>query len=107
MGSKVLNDTNYAGYRETVEYVKTHGDIMTPGMTEAQKKDYKRLVDSNPQNVFGAPAFFPPLKISSTFSFDTPHTQMMIEKGYWAKCEKCQRLYNVNYYGGHECEPLI
>lgn len=97
-----LNDSRYDGYRESVEYVKKHGDQMTFD-TPAQRRDYERLVKSNPQNVMGMPAFFPPLKTSMAFSFDSPYTREMIVNGYWKHCESCGALINANHYE-HDCQ---
>lgn len=33
--------------------------------TNAERRDYERAVNSNPNNVMGCPTFFPPLKIRS------------------------------------------
>jgi hypothetical protein len=97
-----IDSPDYDGYRESVEYVKKYGDQMK-FETEAERRDYERLVKSNPQNVMGMPAFFPPLKLRSVFSFDDSYTQDMIAKGYWKHCEKCGKLINANHYE-HNCE---
>lgn len=100
-----LNDNRYDGYRESVEYVKEHGDQMKFD-TAAERRDYEKLVRSNPQNVLGMPTFFPPLKLQSTFSFDsTAYTREMIQKEYWKYCEDCHKIINAHHYD-HECESL-
>lgn len=62
-----VDPTKDPGHQQSIEYVKQHGDQMK-FETEAERKDYEKLVRANPNNVMGMPAFFPAVPIQASFS---------------------------------------
>lgn len=70
---------------------------------EAQKRDYMRAVDSNPNNVPGIPAFYPPVQIKSYLNFDFPSGEKSnfrfdktVVNTLYLYCENCRGVREVS-----------
>ncbi len=49
---------------------------------EAEERDYRKNIESNPNNVYGMPAFYPPLKIKPSCGFGEGRSTEILPCGH-------------------------